>query len=347
MDRDDIQGIVLHGYRSLPFARYHLLSFGAGAPRRVLSRLLTDISSCAEARASLRLQLALSASGLVALGLSERELGQFSREFRQGMAHPERSAALGDGPDETPETWEFGGPSTPAVDALCMTFAVSHEQREELGGERERLFERFGVSSFSYDALGLDGPREAQPPIQGRRFRRRTQAPLGEFVLGECDAVGERTRGPFVPVKYGTRPMPEWSRPQRALDFGQNGSYLVVRKLARNGAFDPENQARLAAEHARRALGSDDRFTHRLLRRSRRLADGLWFMALNADIRRQFEFVQQSQCNEPGPDGRRDPLVGRAPGGSHDAARCFRLRGGAYFFLPSIRALNYLAEPGP
>src|SRR4051794_40814873 len=86
VDRDDIQGIVLHGYRSLPFARYHLLSFGAGDPRQVLARLVSDISSCSEPRAEHRVQLALTASGLTALGLSSQVLARFSREFRQGMA---------------------------------------------------------------------------------------------------------------------------------------------------------------------------------------------------------------------------------------------------------------------
>jgi len=96
VDRDDIQGIVMHGYRSLPFARYYLLGFAGGDPRPALARLVNDVSSCSEPRAEHRLQLALSASGLSALGLSSQVLAQFPREFRQGMAHPERSAALGD-----------------------------------------------------------------------------------------------------------------------------------------------------------------------------------------------------------------------------------------------------------
>ena len=326
MDRDDIQGIVLHGYRSLPFARYHLLSFGTGQPRQVLARLVTDTSSGDEARATSRHQLALSAPGLAALGLSQAALAQFSREFRQGMAHPERSAALGDVAQEAPENWEFGGPQTPALDALCMTFAGSHEQRDELSGARERLFERFGVSFRSYDALALEAGSDAWELGRARRFRRRTQPPLGEFVLGERDAVGERTRGPFVPVKYGTRPLPDWSRSERALNFGQNGSYLVIRKLIPAATLDAEAHAQVVTAYAQRALGSEQDFTHRLLGRSRRLEDGLWFMALNASIRRQFEFLQPSVRSDP------------APG--------FRVRGGAYFFLPSIRALNYLAEPG-
>ncbi len=341
MDRDDIQGIVLHGYRSLPFARYHVLSFGAGEPRRALARLVDVITSAAEARTVVREQLALTASGLGALGLGEHELRQFSREFRQGMAHPERSAALGDSADEAPSEWEFGGPSTPRVDALCMTYARTPEQLAEQCAARARLFERFGLGVRAYDArvLAARAPSERAP-------RRGSRVPLGEFVLGEKDALGERRRGPFVPVKYSARPLPDWAAREKSLNFGQNGSYLALRKLDRAAPLQASQRARLEGEHAERARGPAASFEHRLLRRSREHESGLWFMAFNADLRRQFEFVQQSRCNARERGGARDPLVGREPGRPADESRHFRVRAGAYFFLPSIRALNYLAEPG-
>lgn len=345
MERDDIQGIVLHGYRSLPFARYHVLSFGNGSARPVLARLVSDISSCAEPRGEHRVQLALSAAGLGALGLSPQVLAQFSREFRQGMAHPERSAALGDAADEAPVTWEFGGPATPPVGALCLTYAKTREQLAALGETHVQLFERFGLTVQSYDAKRLPTARLASEVARrAQRTPRGQRVPCGEFVLGERDSVGERQRGPFVPVKHGTRPLPEWSRRERALNFGKNGSYLVLRKLVRRSVLEPGSAAQPAIVHAQQALDLERSLAHRLLRRSRELADGLWFIALNASIRRQFEFVQQSYCDELGAD-RRDRFIGRAPGQSADA-RQFRVQGGAYFFLPGIRALNYLAEPG-
>ncbi|MES1178931.1 MAG: hypothetical protein ABUL62_31725 [Myxococcales bacterium] len=333
MDLDDIQGIVLHGYRSLPFASYHLLGFGAGQPRQLLARLVSEISSCAEPRAEHRLQLALTASGLRALGLPLDALAQFSREFRQGMAHPERAAALGDSADEAPEAWELGGPKTEALDGLCMTFASTREGLALLGESQARLCERFGVSLRTYEAEPLAAPRPASSSASvARKTPRKERVPLGELVLGERDVLGERQRGPFVPVKYGTRPMPDWVRRERALDFGQNGSYLVLRKLSRVAAAEPGTETQRAAVHDSQALGSEDSRPHHLWRRSRALADGLWFMALNANIRRQFEYVQQGRCHEPG--------------WAADESRQLRLRGGAYFFLPGIRALNYLAEPG-
>jgi Dyp-type peroxidase family len=92
---------------------------------------------------------------------------------------------------------------------------------------------------------------------------------------------------------------------------------------------------------------------------------GIIFMALNASLRRQFEFVQQQWMNY-GNDFRlaneRDALVGNHPqeGGSmvvqtdpHDPRPpffCNRLprfvetRGGDYFFIPSLTALRMIGE---
>jgi Dyp-type peroxidase family len=130
----------------------------------------------------------------------------------------------------------------------------------------------------------------------------------------------------------------------------------------------------------RDSLGSDPTTAvnsanrHRILRRGRsygkRAADpmvedglerGLHFICLNSDIERQFEFVQQTWINNPvfsGLDGEVDPLVGnlskgdsiftvqatplrrRVPG----LSRFVVMKGGAYFFLPGLRALKYLGS---
>ncbi|MGS5086293.1 Dyp-type peroxidase [Hydrogenophaga sp. A37] len=150
--------------------------------------------------------------------------------------------------------------------------------------------------------------------------------------------------------------------------------------------------------HIRRAnprdtLGSDVRSgvanakLHRLIRRGRVYAGecqqadhgacghadgrrgcgkGLFFIALNADLDRQFEFVQQRWIAHPqfaDLDNESDPLLG----GRGEAAFSVQsptagtrttglpafteLVGGGYFFLPGLAALRFLAEtepaPGP
>lgn len=312
MDRSDIQGVLLHGYRRQRFARYHLLSFGEGEPRRALTRLIYDISSAAEPRAEHRHNLAFTASGLRALGLSPAEMAQFSREFLQGMTHPERALALGDTPLDGAQHWDFAGPSQPRLDALLMSFADSEARLNEWSAQHERLFERFAITWQAQDAHRLGSASDPRPARE--HLATRTQrVSRGEFVLGERDTLGERHAGPFVAVKFSARELPVWSAREAGLDFGRNGSYLVLRKLELNG--EPLRSV-LFEEPARSK-------SHRLLRRSRHYDGGLWFMAFNADIRRQFEFLAN----------RRLP------------AR-IRVRGGAYLFLPSVSALHYLAEPG-
>jgi Dyp-type peroxidase family len=102
---------------------------------------------------------------------------------------------------------------------------------------------------------------------------------------------------------------------------------------------------------------------HRILRRSRSFsrADqaGLFFMCFNANLERQFEFVQQTWINNPrfaGPRPEIDPLLGGAPqrefthrpGPERTLSRGLpafvRVLGGGYFFMPGLRALQYLAE---
>ena len=111
---------------------------------------------------------------------------------------------------------------------------------------------------------------------------------------------------------------------------------------------------------------------HRIIRRGREQAGsgdgatpgspppttGLHFVCLNANIARQFEFIQATWVSNPKFNGlyeEADPLVGTQPG------RTFRIPGtpvrtrvtglpafvrveaGGYFFLPGIKAIRYLA----
>jgi len=110
---------------------------------------------------------------------------------------------------------------------------------------------------------------------------------------------------------------------------------------------------------------------HRIMRRGRPyhetstesgkvIEQGLLFIAINASLQRQFEFIQQLWLNNPKFNGlydERDPLSSANPGDgtltiqsnpvrerAHGLPRFVTVRGGAYFFLPSIRALKFLAQ---
>jgi Dyp-type peroxidase family len=150
---------------------------------------------------------------------------------------------------------------------------------------------------------------------------------------------------------------------------------------------DPDGMRCPLGAHVRRSnprdtLG-DDRVEalkltkrHRLIRRGRsygpRMTNprdindtaerGLVFMCINANIERQFEFVQQTWVNNPSFNGlynESDPIFGDTSAQKDNCMTIPRapirqrlsglggfvtIRGGAYFFLPSIKALSYLGS---
>jgi Dyp-type peroxidase family len=107
---------------------------------------------------------------------------------------------------------------------------------------------------------------------------------------------------------------------------------------------------------------------HRLLRRGRAYGSptsgeecGVHFICLNANLARQYEFVQHTWVNNPvfnGLEDETDPLVGRRSSKRSyfttparpvrrrytELPQFVHVRGGAYFFLPGIRALRFLAD---
>jgi deferrochelatase/peroxidase EfeB len=90
---------------------------------------------------------------------------------------------------------------------------------------------------------------------------------------------------------------------------------------------------------------------------------GIVFAALNANIERQFEFIQQAWISSPSFAGlydQADPMLGGRTqvAGTFTIPKCpvresrtgilphVTVKGGAYFFLPSYAALRYLSSRG-
>jgi deferrochelatase/peroxidase EfeB len=111
---------------------------------------------------------------------------------------------------------------------------------------------------------------------------------------------------------------------------------------------------------------------HRLLRRGRAYGDpsasgtecGVHFIALSANLARQFEFVQHTWVNNPAFNGlneETDPVIGvrRAKNSFFttpdrptrrryaDLPQFVHVRGGAYFFLPGLTTLRTIAGAAP
>lgn len=148
-------------------------------------------------------------------------------------------------------------------------------------------------------------------------------------------------------------------------------------------ALDPDGLSCPIGSHIRRSNPRDSldpkpgtsasvaiNHKHRILRRGRAYgaadfkdsgAQGLYFVCLNSNLARQFEFIQHSWLNDPGfnlLDDAADPLVGTRNGSGgtftvpaiplrkryRELPQFVRVRGGAYFFLPGINALRFFAQ---
>ena len=234
LDRGDIQGFVLRGYR-MPYAAYLFHRFpGARAARAWLAGLLDPVTTAVEwdAAPAWCANVGLTHPGLEALGLPADSLVSFPEDFRQGMA-ARAATALGDVGEDLPDHWEPVPPfAIRGVHAMLMLSA--HDE-----GELDRQVQRFqehaaacgleAVGSVRAAALGGDraerehfGFRDgiSQPVVVGSGLEddgppgRLPVAP-GEFVLGHPDEQGA--------VRM---PSPEV--------LGRNGTYAVYRKLAQD-----------------------------------------------------------------------------------------------------------------
>jgi len=219
---------------------------------------------------------------------------------------------------------------------------------------------------------------------------------LGQDVAGFRAYVTEQAET----LRATGAPIDEHWIAARMVGRERDGTPLTRDPLAHDGrtnnAFtfrdDPEGRVCPLGSHIRRGNPRDGHgfsgafARHRILRRSmsfgRRLPEGdmkagsreqryaqrgLLFVVLNADIERQFEFLQRQYMNDGAAarqGGDADPLVGSHPREGSDfiipgdpsakratlvcpqVPRFVECLGGEYFFVPGLRALEMLAGEG-
>ncbi len=227
--------------------------------------------------------------------------------------------------------------------------------------------DREKVLALAAKRMGRDVDGGLPPPDGGARRAPDTVSPK-DSGFGHNDLEGRRC--PFG--SHARR-----ANPRDALDLNatqedlERGSFRARRALkrARKEALRLSNLHRIL----RRSIpygpplvvGQELRGLQELLERTGERSEsasesrGLLFMALNANIGRQFEFIQQSWLNNTKLEGYYDEADPIASGGEapirmtlpqepfcqHEDGlqRHVTVKGGAYFFLPSKRALKFLA----
>ena len=189
------------------------------------------------------LNVAVTAAGLKALGVSDEVVASFSREFREGMAS--RKELLGDVGPSDPGRWEPGLGTNDAHVLLTINAKQTSDHQRALGKMKAAMDEAGGLRIvYQEDTDLLPGAREhfgyadgfAQPAIEGssddkargggvplKGGKWRALSP-GEFVLGYPDEdtrVDPKRRLPNAP----------------AAPLGRSGTYMVWRKLYQDVAL--------------------------------------------------------------------------------------------------------------
>jgi len=296
VDLDDIQATVLR-YRPEPYygthAMFHVSDAQAG--REFVRRLTPYVDSAAEwwQAGEAWTSIAISYTGLVALGVPQDSLQSFPEAFGVGMA-ARADQLLDYGPND-PKNWEkpFGtGEIHIAVsifseseDKWHRAMETARQQYQGFTGVNLLLMQDFGAQPGDLNPLGykdsigqpaIEGSGVESLPGQGRPIK------AGEFILGYPGEAG-------VPL-----PMP---RPDM---LGRNGTFVGVRKYqSRVGTFN-----RFLHEHAR-TDEERELLAAKLVGRWRSgapltLAPTQDDSALGADLRQNNDFTYAAD-----PDGRR------------------------------------------
>ena len=226
IDLHEIQATVLR-YRPEPYYGTHLLLHidDARSGRELLRRLAPHVASAADwwNATDAWIALAISYTGLAALGVPEPSLQSFPEAFRVGMAA--RADILLDNGENDPRNWHqpFGsGRIHVAVSIFSnskekwhRTMALARQQFEGFSGVTVLASQDFGAQPGDLNPLGfkdsigqpaIEGSGVDPLPGQGRPIK------AGEFILGYPGEAG-------VPV--GTL------RPEV---LGRNSTFLGLRK---------------------------------------------------------------------------------------------------------------------
>jgi Dyp-type peroxidase family len=225
---DDIQGLVFSGWTDHPHAGFLFARLGdAARARRWLADLIPQVTRTPKARrpAAGRLQVAISATGLAALGVPDDVVAMLPREVAAGMARRQRALA-----DSDPAGWELGGPDDP-LDVVVMIYARDAAARGHAIDRQRAALVAAGATVRPAELSCTLMQREhfgfadglSQPFLAGlhpESHRGEDQIATGEILLGYRNAYDR------------VAPTPHWGD----VDLGRNGTYLVFRKLEQDVA---------------------------------------------------------------------------------------------------------------
>lgn len=271
----EAQGLVVSPFGHLPVAQamfLHADRTGGGWLRALREAAPVTAADGKDQHASTA--IALTWSGLKALGLDEDALASFSQPFQQGMHQEDRRRRLGDVSGQTVVAdgprWsgnaeaakhEGAAPPTPVtVHALLLLYARDDAALQRRAADAATALRGEGVEvvhelplSLRFDADGRarehfgfadgfsqpipHGPAIVPPAgVPESRYRWHGIA-AGDILVGHRNAHDEDAPGPVVAGSADPQGLlPKGAAPEGFVDLGRNGTYLVVRELRQDVA---------------------------------------------------------------------------------------------------------------
>ncbi len=266
IDLRDLQGDILRAYgndydhTSYAFVRIDCEPEQARAWFAGLLDHVTTAEPWKDGKPLTTLNVAVTANGLKALGVSDEVVGTFSKEFREGMAA--RATRLGDVGPSAPGDWEKGLGTGDAHVLLTINAQEKEDHKRALGLMKAAMKDAGGIAVvYQEDTALLKGAREhfgyadgfAQPAVEGSSDAKAPGGGVlekdghwralaaGEFVLGYPDE--------------DSRDDPKRRLPAAPDDpLGKSGTYMVWRKLYQDVAL----WRRVLADAAKLYHGGDE-----------------------------------------------------------------------------------------
>lgn len=277
LELSEIQAFLVRDYKQLPYSKYFFLQItDAGKAKEFIKETAGKITTVNNEIKDSCLNIGFTNLGLSTLGLSEKNVQTFSREFREGMVTPHRQRLLGDQENNDPKTWNWGGPNNEAIHLVLMMFFEIGEQLISATQNFEKELDENGLKEI----LVIDAPafpegkehfgfRESisQPAIIGSGVVgiKNDNIKAGEFVMGYKNEYDVYPDSPLLKEKQGNENLlSEDAAGTDFKDLGLNGTYFVLRQLKEDvngfwnflnektknvdGSLNPEESTKIAAK---------------------------------------------------------------------------------------------------
>ena len=246
VDYADVQGLVRFGYGHMTSASYVLVRVkNANAAKAWLRSAPVTTAVAQKPPPNAAMNIAVTAPGLRALGVSESIIAGFSHEFRGGMGQESRARQLGDVGKNAPSNWAWGSCGC-EPHALVMFFAKQGQLDSSIQKARDQNWSEAFEEITSLGTSNLDGDEPfgfadgiSQPRIDWEQQLERpciqleytNVVALGEFLLGYPNEYGKITDRPLLEPDAATTDLLNAEDASAKKDLGRNGTYFVMRQL--------------------------------------------------------------------------------------------------------------------